>query len=132
MLIEQGIPGRGENITGHVLSFLALPPGFPGKTWAQPRTVAQFAARWKVEIDAARALGRQRGVASVPHDVNPESVRKEPLEQRLAVLFRVRREDRGYRFARRHAVAQARPDVLGRDISHSRSRGSRRSRRRSS
>ncbi len=43
------------------LSFLALPPGFSGKTWAQPRTVAQFAARWKVEIDAARALARRAG-----------------------------------------------------------------------
>src|SRR5436190_18735778 len=43
------------------LSFLALPAGFSGKTWAQPRTVAQFAARWKVEIDAARALGRRAG-----------------------------------------------------------------------
>src|SRR6059036_812569 len=41
------------------LSFLELPAGFSGKTWAQPRTVAQFAARWKVEIDAARALGRR-------------------------------------------------------------------------
>ena len=28
---------------------------------AQPKTVAQFAARWKVEIDAARALGRRTG-----------------------------------------------------------------------
>jgi hypothetical protein len=43
------------------LSFLALPPGFSGETWAQPRTVGQFAARWKVEIDAARALGRRAG-----------------------------------------------------------------------
>ena len=43
------------------LSFLALPEGFSGKTWAQPRTVAQFAARWAVEIDAARALGRRAG-----------------------------------------------------------------------
>jgi hypothetical protein len=43
------------------LSFLALPPGFSGKTWAQPSSVAQFAARWKVEIDAARALGRRAG-----------------------------------------------------------------------
>ena len=41
------------------LSFVALPPGFSGKTWAQPRTIAQFAARWKVEIDTARALGRR-------------------------------------------------------------------------
>jgi hypothetical protein len=38
------------------LSFLALPEGFSGKTWAQPRTVAQFAARWRSEILAARRL----------------------------------------------------------------------------
>src|SRR4051794_7746998 len=43
------------------LSFLALPPGFSGKTLAQPRTVAQFAARWKVEIAAAGAVGRRGG-----------------------------------------------------------------------
>jgi len=41
------------------LSFLALPPGFSGRTWAQPHTVAQFAARWRVEIEAAQALGRR-------------------------------------------------------------------------
>jgi len=40
------------------LSFLELPEGFAGKTWAQPRTVAQFAARWRTEILAARRLGR--------------------------------------------------------------------------
>jgi hypothetical protein len=43
------------------LSFLALPPGFSGRTWAQPRSVAQFAARWRVEIEGARALGRRVG-----------------------------------------------------------------------
>ena len=36
------------------LSFLELPEGFSGKTWALPRTVAQFAARWRTEILAAR------------------------------------------------------------------------------
>jgi hypothetical protein len=41
------------------LSFLGLPPGFSGRTWAQPRTAAQFAARWRVEIEAARRLGRR-------------------------------------------------------------------------
>ena len=41
------------------LSFLSLPAGFSGKTWAQPRSVAQFAARWRVEIEAARRLGRR-------------------------------------------------------------------------
>jgi hypothetical protein len=43
------------------LSFLELPEGFAGKTWAQPRTVAQFAARWRMEILAARRLGRHAG-----------------------------------------------------------------------
>jgi LPS sulfotransferase NodH len=43
------------------LSFLELPEGFSGKTWAQPRTVPQFAARWRTEIRAARRLGRHAG-----------------------------------------------------------------------
>ena len=43
------------------LSFLELPEGFSGKTWAQPRTVSQFAARWRVEILSARRLGRHAG-----------------------------------------------------------------------
>jgi Sulfotransferase family len=43
------------------LSFLELPEGFSGKTWAQPQTVAQFAARWRAEIGAARRLGRHVG-----------------------------------------------------------------------
>jgi hypothetical protein len=43
------------------LSFLELPEGFSGKTWALPRTVPQFAARWRTEILAARRLGRNAG-----------------------------------------------------------------------
>jgi len=43
------------------LSFLELPEGFSGKTWAQPRTAAQFAARWRTEILAARKLGEHAG-----------------------------------------------------------------------
>ncbi len=43
------------------LSFLELPEGFSGKTWALPRTVPQFAARWRTEILAARKLGRHAG-----------------------------------------------------------------------
>jgi hypothetical protein len=43
------------------LSFLELPMGFSGKTWAHPRTVPQFAARWRTEILAARRLGRHAG-----------------------------------------------------------------------
>ncbi len=43
------------------LSFLELPEGFSGKTWALPHTVRQFAARWRTEILAARRLGRHAG-----------------------------------------------------------------------
>ena len=43
------------------LSFLELPEGFSGKTWALPRTPAQFAARWRWEIRAARRLGKHVG-----------------------------------------------------------------------
>jgi hypothetical protein len=43
------------------LSFLELPEGFSGKTWALPRTPAQFAARWRTEILAARRLGMHVG-----------------------------------------------------------------------
>jgi hypothetical protein len=43
------------------LSFLELPEGFSGKTWAQPRTAGQFAARWRTEILSARRLGSHVG-----------------------------------------------------------------------
>jgi Sulfotransferase family len=43
------------------LSFLELPEGFSGKAWALPRTAAQFAARWRTEILAARKLASPVG-----------------------------------------------------------------------
>ena len=43
------------------LSFLSLPEGFSEKTWAMPHTAAQFAARWRTEILAARQLGAHVG-----------------------------------------------------------------------
>jgi hypothetical protein len=43
------------------LSFLELPAGFSGRSWARPRTLAQFAARWRSEVAAARRLGRRAG-----------------------------------------------------------------------
>jgi hypothetical protein len=43
------------------LSFLSLPEGFTEKTWAMPHTAAQFAARWRTEILAARQLGAHVG-----------------------------------------------------------------------
>jgi hypothetical protein len=43
------------------LSFLELPEGFSGKSWALPRTPGQFAARWRTEILSARRLGAHVG-----------------------------------------------------------------------
>ena len=43
------------------LSFLELPEGFSGRTWALPRSAAEFAARWRTEILAARRLGAHVG-----------------------------------------------------------------------
>ena len=45
------------------LSFLAMPEGIVTRTWAHPRTVADFACQWRSEVRAARALGRRVGPA---------------------------------------------------------------------
>ena len=44
-------------------SFLRMPPGIVTRTWAHPRTVADFACQWRTEVAAARALGRRVGPA---------------------------------------------------------------------
>ena len=43
------------------LSFLAMPDGVVTRTWAHPRTAADFACQWATEVRAARALGRRVG-----------------------------------------------------------------------
>jgi Sulfotransferase family len=43
------------------LSFLSMPKGLMTETWMQPRSVAAFAAQWRVEIKAARRLGHRVG-----------------------------------------------------------------------
>jgi hypothetical protein len=43
------------------LSFLAMPEGIVTRTWAHPRSVADFACQWRSEVEAARALGRRVG-----------------------------------------------------------------------
>src|SRR6202008_1046988 len=65
------------------LSFLELPEGFSGKTWALPRTPAQFAARWRTEILAARKLGRHAGDRYL--ELRYEDLVAEP-EQRLKLV----------------------------------------------
>ena len=43
------------------LSFLAMPDGIVTKTWAHPRTAADFACQWRAEVTAARRLGARVG-----------------------------------------------------------------------
>ena len=43
------------------LSFLQMPEGTFTRTWAHPRTPAQFACLWRKEVGDARALGRRVG-----------------------------------------------------------------------
>ena len=40
-------------------SFLAMPGGIVTETWAHPHTVADVACQWRLEVRAARALGRR-------------------------------------------------------------------------
>ena len=43
------------------VSFLSMPKGVVTKTWAHPRSAADFACQWRREVRAARALGRRAG-----------------------------------------------------------------------
>jgi len=42
-------------------SFLQMPEGIVTRTWAHPRSVAEFACQWRSEVDDAHALGRRVG-----------------------------------------------------------------------
>jgi hypothetical protein len=43
------------------LSFLQMPEGVVTRSWAHPRTAAEFACQWRAEVRAARELGRRVG-----------------------------------------------------------------------
>ncbi|MBD0347616.1 MAG: sulfotransferase [Thermoleophilia bacterium] len=43
------------------LSLLAMPEGVATRTWAHPRTAADFACQWTTEVRAAHALARRVG-----------------------------------------------------------------------
>jgi hypothetical protein len=43
------------------LSFLSMPEGVVTRTWAHPDSAADFACQWRLEVAAARALGRRVG-----------------------------------------------------------------------
>jgi hypothetical protein len=42
-------------------SFLQMPQGVVTRTWAHPRSVADFACQWRTEVEEARRLGRRAG-----------------------------------------------------------------------
>jgi hypothetical protein len=42
-------------------SFLRMPAGTYTRTWVHPENAAEFACLWRVEVEAARALGRRVG-----------------------------------------------------------------------
>jgi Sulfotransferase family len=42
-------------------SFLRMPEGTFTRTWAHPETAAEFACLWRIEVQAARELGRRVG-----------------------------------------------------------------------
>jgi Sulfotransferase family len=43
------------------VSFLGMPAGIVTKTWAHPRTAADFACEWRAQVKAAQQLGRRAG-----------------------------------------------------------------------
>jgi sulfotransferase family protein len=43
------------------VSFLAMPEGIVTKTWAHPKTAADFACEWRTQVRSAQALGRRAG-----------------------------------------------------------------------
>ena len=59
------------------LSFLQMPEGTFTRTWAHPRTPAQFGCLWRKEVADARALGRRVG-ATRYHEVRYEALVADP------------------------------------------------------
>ncbi len=55
------------------LSFLQMPDGTFTRTWAHPRTPAQFACLWRKEVGDARSLARRVGAARY-HEVRYEEL----------------------------------------------------------
>jgi Sulfotransferase family len=43
------------------VSFLGMPEGIVTKTWAHPKTAADFACEWRTQVKAAQELGRRAG-----------------------------------------------------------------------
>jgi hypothetical protein len=59
------------------LSFLEMPEGTFTRTWAHPKTPAQFACLWRKEVSGAQALGRRVGAARY-HELRYEHLVADP------------------------------------------------------
>jgi hypothetical protein len=64
-------------------SFLGMPAGIVTETWAHPRDAAAFACQWRVEVAAARALGRSVGERY--HELRYEELVREPERELRAI-----------------------------------------------
>jgi Sulfotransferase family len=60
------------------VSFLRMPEGVVTRSWAHPRSAADFACQWRAEVLAARALARRVGDAYV--EVRYEHLVAEPAQ----------------------------------------------------
>jgi hypothetical protein len=58
-------------------SFLRMPEGTYTRTWAHPETAAAFACLWRIEVEAASALGRRVG-AKRYHETRYEDLVADP------------------------------------------------------
>jgi hypothetical protein len=58
-------------------SFLQMPAGTYTRTWAHPGSAAAFACLWRIEVSAARALGRRVGPERY-HETRYEDLVAEP------------------------------------------------------
>jgi hypothetical protein len=66
------------------LSFLGMKPGIVTRTWAHPRSVADFACQWRSEVEAASLLGARVGLDRY-REIRYEALVSDPERELRAV-----------------------------------------------
>ncbi len=103
------------------LSFLAMPAGVITRTWATPRSAADFACQWKTEVQAARRLGERVG-AERYLEVHYEALVADPerVLREICAFAGLRYEDEMLAYAgnvdlsdKPHQQSLARPPTAG-------------------
>jgi sulfotransferase family protein len=69
------------------VSFLNMPEGIVTKTWAHPRSAADFACEWRVQVHAAQELGRRVGPGRYLEVRYEELVADPPVELERVCSF---------------------------------------------